>query len=332
MAAATTHRSDQPIIGGYGKYRYEYIPDRLKPPDGSVMVNCHGLVLDSDHNIYLTYENDHNLDPHRCLIRWKPDGTCGEHMLGGNASLCTGTPHGLTISTEWDSDTLTKREYLYHANNDQKLTKTLLDGTIVWQRNGNFGQDPRAPYKPTWFAVPPPPSDYVYLCDGYGSNHVYVLNRKDGAFANKTFGGKGGREQHGKFSTNHGCLYDPRNGGKIAVSDRANSRIEYYEYDANDPGVFQYSHTSDFRPAMGKKSLPCNFRVDTGLQSMAISPDLSGPVGIFDASNTVVSVINVSVLLAAEHHFHPHDAIFLPNGDLVVATWDPGRLSYWKRL
>ena len=36
--------------------------------------------------------------------------------------------------------------------------------------------------------------------------------------------------------------------------------------------------------------------------------------------------------LAADHHDHPHDAIFLPNGDMVVATWNPGRLSYWKKL
>ena len=31
--------------------------------------------------------------------------------------------------------------------------------------------------------------------------------------------------------------------------------------------------------------------------------------------------MNVSVLLAAEQHNHPHDAIFLPNGDMLVATW-----------
>lgn len=26
---------------------------------------------------------------------------------------------------------------------------------------------------------------------------------------------------------------------------------------------------------------------------------------------------------------HPHDAIFLPNGDFVVATWSPGRIGYF---
>lgn len=42
----------------------------------------------------------------------------------------------------------------------------------------------------------------------------------------------------------------------------------------------------------------------------------------------VLSVVNVSVLLAAEQQLHPHDAILLANGDMVVATWAPGRVSY----
>ena len=50
------------------------------------------------------------------------------------------------------------------------------------------------------------------------------------------------------------------------------------------------------------------------------------------ARGGVVSIVNVSVLLEADQHKHPHDAILLPNGDMVVATWAPGRISYWKKL
>lgn len=42
-----------------------------------------------------------------------------------------------------------------------------------------------------------------------------------------------------------------------------------------------------------------------------------------DNKHETLSVVNVSVLLAAEQHKHPHDAIFLANGDIVVATWAP---------
>ena len=62
-----------------------------------------------------------------------------------------------------------------------------------------------------------------------------------------------------------------------------------------------------------------------------ITPDLTGPVGVLNDKYEVVSVVNVSVLLAEEQHKHPHDAIFLPNGDMVVPG-PPGRLSYWKFL
>eukprot|EP00658_Telonema_sp_P-2_P085281 TRINITY_DN9697_c0_g1_i3.p1 TRINITY_DN9697_c0_g1~~TRINITY_DN9697_c0_g1_i3.p1 ORF type:complete len:334 (-),score=78.95 TRINITY_DN9697_c0_g1_i3:283-1284(-) len=312
-----------PIIGGQGDFKYQYMPDLLQAPAGASLVNCHGLVTDEANNIYLTYQNDGK--DLNCLIRWKPDGTGGEFMTGGNSTLCSGTPHGLKITKEGDN------LFLYHANNNQKLTKTTLDGTVIWQVNGNFGQDPTLAYRPTWFATPPN-SDYMYLCDGYGSNNVYAFD-KDGHFMNKTWGGKGDRSQHGKFSTNHGCTYDPRlEEPTIVVSDRANSRLEFFTYDPSSPNKFEYYHTVDLAPSMGSTTLPCNIRMYPEQEGRAIVPDLSGPVAVLDKNNEVISVVNVSVLLAAEQHKHPHDAIFLPNGDMVVATWAPGRISYWKKL
>ena len=84
------------------------------------------------------------------------------------------------------------KQYLYHANNNAKLTKTTLDGSVVWQVNGFFGQN-TTEYRPTWFATPPD-SKYTYLCDGYGSNNVYVFDRADGTYTNVSYGGKGGRD------------------------------------------------------------------------------------------------------------------------------------------
>jgi len=327
-AAMATTPAAAPIIGGTGAFRYQYMPELLQPPAGAVVVNAHGLVTDAAGNIILTYQNDGDKDKSNCLIRWKPDGTGGEWLSGGNETLCSGTPHGLKIASEVTASGATE-QFLYHANNNQKLTKTTLDGTIVWQRVGNFGQDASVPYRPTWFALPP--SRYIYLCDGYGSNNVYAFDRTDGTFMNRTYGGKGGRDQHGKFSTNHGCTWDPLT-QSIAVSDRANSRFEFFKIDLDSPDKFEYSKTVDMRPSMGGGTLPCNLRMYPDQEGRAISPDLAGPVAVLDSSNAVISVVNVSVLLANESHKHPHDAIFLPNGDMVVATWNPGRISYWKKL
>ena len=65
----------------------------------------------------------------------------------------------------------------FQANNNQKLTKTKMDGTPVWQTLGNFGQDPKLPYRPTWFATPPN-SNFTYMCDGCKDpSHVLFLSR-----------------------------------------------------------------------------------------------------------------------------------------------------------
>ena len=103
-------------------------------------------------------------------------------------------------------------------------------------------------------------------------------------------------------------------------------------HDASQGTEFEWKSEVDLRPALGNKTLPCNIRMYPKQDGRAIIPDLSGPVAVLDAANEVISIVKVSELLAAEQHKHPHDAIFLPNGDMVVATWAPGRISYWKLL
>ena len=47
-------------------------------------------------------------------------------------------------------------------------------------------------------------------------------------------------------------------------------------------------------------------------------------VGIFDKNNKLVSEIEVARYLWQSGHQHPHDAIFLPNGDVVVSCYGGG--------
>merc|ERR1719223_823643 len=72
---------------------------------------------------------------------------------------------------------------------------------------------------------------------------------------------------------------------QIGVSDRANSRIEYYEVDPKSPDKFEYKSTTDLRPTMGAGALPCNIRVYPDQDHRAIVPDLSGPVEVLDKDN-----------------------------------------------
>jgi hypothetical protein len=338
-----------PIIGGYGNFNYQYLPHLLHRPEGAEVQHAHGLEVDKDGNIYLTYVNwnngiQTNGTDENCLVRWLPDGTNGTFQVLGGSNLCKGTPHGLKIAQEEGE------LYLYHANcatkapryGSGKLTKSTLDGKIIWQHDGPFGQDPKSLYRPTWWAIPPS-GPYIYLADGYGSSNVYVFSR-DGQFQNRTFGGKG--SMHGKFNNCHGMTYDPRS-GQLVVSDRENHRIEFFEF--NNSGT-KFEYNSTITPTWGKAGTqrPCNFRIledstNSSLNGMAVIADLGaddqtkpdvarGQVAILDKNNTVVSVIAVSELLGDQGSVHPHDSHFLPNGDIIVATWRPGHISYWKKL
>ena len=73
----------------------------------------------------------------RALARFAADGSSAE-LLGvpGPSGLSAGTPHGIRI--EHDSsghDSLGYDTFLYHANNDQIVTKTTLAGEQIWQTN-----------------------------------------------------------------------------------------------------------------------------------------------------------------------------------------------------
>eukprot|EP00937_MAST-01D_sp_MAST-1D-sp2_P000485 g485.t1 len=338
-----------PIIGGSGLWRWQYMPELLQLPAGTEVQHAHGLERDADGNIYLNYVNWNNgiqtngTDQH-CLVRWAPDGTSGRFVEAGGSALCAGTPHGLTLARE------SGELFFYHANcgteparyGSGKLSKTALNGTVLWQHEGNFGQPAGVNYRPTWWAVPPA-GDFVYLGDGYGSSNVYVFSR-GGRFQNTTFGGKG--SQHGRFNNCHGVHHDPRT-DKLLVADRENHRIELYDVD-DSGATFRYNSTVTLAWGQAGTQRPCNVRVLQGaanasLDGLAVVADLGaddqsqpgaalGQVAVLDGRNRLLADIAVSRLLGHQGSVHPHDAIFLPNGDIVVATWNPGRVSYWKLL
>jgi DNA-binding beta-propeller fold protein YncE len=170
-------------------------------------------------------------------------------------------------------------------------------------------------YKPT-DAVIAPGGDRVFIADGYGSSMIHTLKTADGVYAGKSWGGKG--SAHGELDCPHGITYDPRR-QLLLVADRGNKRLEYFTLNG------LYHSTVEVK----ELTAPCNADV---WGEYVLVPDLNGPVVILDKDNQAISVIEVGSLLGAQGFKHPHDAIWLPNGDVVVCTWNPGRLGYWRRL
>jgi TAT (twin-arginine translocation) pathway signal sequence len=295
-----------PIVSGSGDFRYEYVAEKLVLPDSVKMKNGHGLCMDKAGNIYFTFEPQKVEAETRCLVRFAPDGT-NAVLLGSDNTLAHGVPHGLNIHTEKDG-----KQVLYHANNVATIHKTTLEGEVLWTQKwspqmGNF--------KPTDTVVAPEGGG-VFVADGYGSSMIHLLKEADGIYAGKSWGGLG--KEHGELSCPHGISYDPRR-KMLLIADRSNKRFEYYTLNGFYHSTFEAK----------EMAAPCNADIQG---DYALVPDLNGPMVVLDKDNQVVSVIEVGKLLGSRGFVHPHDAIWLANGDIAVCTWNPGRLGYWKRL
>ncbi len=307
-APATAPLKDKPgaVVSGSGEFRYQFDPDKLVLPDEVKMKNGHGLCRDADGRIYFTFEPEAVTDSTRSLVRFAPDGT-GATLLGGDNALARGVPHGLNIHLEKDGTPV-----LYHANNDATVHKTTLDGRVIWTQKWS---PQMGNYKPT-DAVAPPASERVLVADGYGSSMIHALKTADGVYAGKSWGGLG--SAHGELNCPHGITFDPRR-NLLLTADRGNKRLEYFTL------AGAYHSTIEAKELIA----PCNADI---MGDYMLVPDLDGPLVILDKENKVVSVIEVGKLLGDYGFRHPHDAIWLANGDIAVCTWNPGRLGYWKRL
>jgi hypothetical protein len=282
------------------------VPAKLTLPPEVKMRNGHGLCRDTQGNIYFTFEPEKVEEQTRSLVRFAPDGT-GPVLLGSDNALAHGVPHGLNIDVDKDGNSV-----LYHANNDATVHKTTLDGRILWTQKwgAQMGN-----YKPT-DAVAPPGGDRVLIADGYGSSMIHALKSSDGIYAGKSWGGLG--SAHGELNCPHGITFDTRR-KLLLTADRGNKRLEYFT--AN--GL--YHSTIEAKEI----TAPCNADI---WGEYVLVPDLDGPLIILDKDNQVISVLEVGKLLGEYGFRHPHDAIWLANGDIAVCTWNPGRLGYWKRL
>jgi len=294
------------VVSGTGAFRYEFLPDKLRLPPEVKMRHGHGLCRDPEGHIYFTFEPEQVDATTRVLVRFEPDGS-SPTLLGSDNALAHGVPHGLSLHVDKEG-----KAHLYHANNHATVHKTTLDGAVEWTRPwpafmGN--------YKPTE-VIALPGSDHVLVADGYGSSMLHVLRQADGVYAGKSWGGLGAA--HGELNCPHGLTFDPRR-NLLLVADRGNKRLEYFTL------------TGAYHSTVAAREItaPCNADV---WGDYVLVPNLDGPVAILDRDNQVISVIQVGRLLGAQGFQHPHDAIWLANGDIVVCTWNPGRLGYWRRL
>ena len=306
------------LVIGSGEHTYEVFHDWLTPADYLKFGDTQGLAQDADGNIYVA----HTVHP----TSTSPDAIAvfdvtGKFVKSWGARF-KGGAHGLDIRREGS------QEFLYHCDTaHRQVVKTTLDGEVVWELGKPEASDvygPEAPFIPTNVALAP--NGDFYVTDGYGSNWIHWYSQK--AEYLDTFGGPG--EAPGQVLNPHGVAVDVRGARpELVVADRGNNRLQYLTMDGQ--------HLRFVKDGMRR---PCHFDFRNDLM---LVPDLSSVVTILDRENKVVAQLgdgdptNLRSRPRSEFipgkFIHPHDAIFLKDGSILVAEWVPiGRVTLLRKV
>jgi hypothetical protein len=317
-SALAARLADEPLLTGSGDHQYRVEHDWLKPPSGYAWGDTHGLAQDSAGRIYVSHTVHSSSERKDAILVFHRDGTFftswGERFAGGG--------HGLDVRAEGSE------EFLYHCDvNRRRLAKTKLDGTLLWEvgapTQAKLGQTNcyanENEWNPTNVAFAP--DGDLFVGDGYGKSFLHRFS-KDGEWK-ATIAGPGAEK--GQVSCPHGLWLDSRGSEPtLAVADRANRRIQYFSLDG--------AHIRFVTAGMRQ---PCHFKTRGEL---LLVPDLSSVVTILDKDNQVVAHLGdgdpTNLRDAPRERFipgkfvHPHTAIWLDDGSILVAEWVPiGRIT-----
>ena len=314
-----------PILG-QGDHTYECIHDWLTPPAGLLWGDTHGLAQASDGRILVAHTVHPESQRPDAVVAFTEDGqfdsAWGAEFRGG--------AHGLDVRTEDDG------EYLYHCDTNRRLVvKTDLAGEVVWEAgvptaSGHYPAPDR--YCPTNVAFHP--DGDLYVGDGYGSSYIHRLTRA-GEYV-RTIAGPG--SEPGQVNCPHGLWLDDRGPTpRLAVADRGNRRIQYLSLGMGHTDEAEGQHLGFATDSM---RMPCHFKVREGL---LLVPDLESVVTVLDREDRPVAVLGDGHPTNLRGHprsdfipgkfIHPHTAIWLRNGDILVAEWVPiGRLTLLRRV
>jgi len=325
----------RPVLGT-GAHRYEAIHDWGALPPQIKWGNTHGVVEDSQQNIYVHHTVHATSESADSMVVF--DGK-GKFVRSWGKEF-RGVAHGLHIRQEG------RDEFLYlsvtAANPKQTpqpemqavVLKATPKGEIVWKIQGPPDVDAYKPgadgtpkrYNPTNIAIAP--NGDIYVGDGYGSSFVNQYNSK--AEYIRTFGGRGA--EPGQLAEPHGIWVDERGATPVlVVADRRNNRLQRFTLDGRH---------LDFIPGF---RLPCHFDQRNG---MVVVPDLHGRVTLMDNRNQIVEHLGDSnpgtnyplrtqprdAFIPGEF-ICPHGACFDHDGNIFVVEWvEVGRVTKLLRV
>lgn len=328
VLTASKTEAKNPIVGE-GEYQYECFHDWGTLPNGHTYGGAsHGTAIDSQGRIYIT----HHGGPGSIFV-FDEDGKFIRAMGEEHRENNNGVGHGIDIRKEGGEEFI----YLSPNNATFGFAKMTLGGEIVWRKDkdtvakdsGKY--EGNAPFRATNanFA----PDGGYYLGDGYGSGWIHRYDKNDKYVS--SFGGDG--TEDGKFKTPHGQWLDDRDGTpKVAVCDRANKRLQWFDLEGN----------------FLKKMDGFLFPADIDIQGeIMLVPDLHCRITLLDKNNNILAQLGEDPAWrekALANGFkmrgqrsewqpgkfvHPHDACFDKDGNIFVAEWVvTGRVTKLRKV
>ena len=326
-------------VVGSGEHTYECRHGWGELPSHLKWGETHGVAVDSQGFIYIKNNTGSSGLRHQdCIVVFDPDGKFVRSFGNEYSAFNIHTVgHGIDIRKEGGT------EYLYLCHTWANLvTKTTLKGEIVWAQGTPWESkvytDPKQ-FIPTNIAFHPTDGGF-YVADGYGAGYIHRYD-KVGRYVS-TFGGKGGREQHGKFSTPHGIWLDDRPGRdpQLCICDRANARLEYFTLDGKYVGTVE------------GLSYPAHLDIRG---DVLMCPDLHARISLFGKDNQLITHLGYDPAWTDKvlnkggqggfimrtrpetwengRFIHPHDACFDKDGNIFVVEWvSVGRVTKLRKL
>lgn len=303
------------MLIGSPPYQYEWNSNFLRVPHGVHFGYTHGVVTDSQDNLYIFNQSEQAV----CVF-----DSQGRFMRSWGSQFKEGA-HGMFFAADPDGfECLFLTDYVR-----QEVCKTSLEGEILFRIGippGRDIYDSLAKYKPTDVCVGLDGTIYVF--DGYGLPWIHRYTRRGDYIG--SFGGDG--DAPGKLRCPHGGWVDTRKSeSELYVADRGNNRIQVFTLD----GMHKRFITAEMKQ-------PCCFYQ---FKNEMYVPDLQARLTILDINDKPVAVLgdnpeapkiagwpNIQSHLQDGKFNSPHAACVDSKGNIYVVEWiDTGRVTKLTR-
>ena len=212
-------------VFGYEGFQYEYVPGWPNIPEGYSLLECPGVAVDSQDNVYLLTRGDHP------LMQFDKDGNFIKSFGEGYFSNRT---HGLYIAHD---DTLLVADDGIHT-----IQQFNSAGEQLFELGNRNNPSPKwggEPFnRPTSAAIRPSNGDW-YVSDGYGNARVHVYT--SGGDYKFSWGSPG--IDAGEFMRPHNIAFDGED--RVYVVDREAHRIQVFDAEGQFITMWSNIHRPD---------------------------------------------------------------------------------------